>query len=38
MKKVNFSKILSNRKDNTKGVPLLVTYHPVLKNIDQIST
>ena len=36
MKKVKFSKISSTRKDNTKGVPLVVTYHPGLKNINQI--
>ena len=36
MKRVKFSKISSTRKDNTKGAPLLVTYHPGLKNIDQI--
>ena len=35
VKKVKFSKISSARKDNTKGVSLLVTYHPSLKNIDQ---
>ena len=29
-------KISSARKDNTKGVPLVVTYHPCLKNINQI--
>ena len=31
MKKVTFSKISSTRKDNTKGVPLVVIYHPGLK-------
>ena len=36
MKKFKFSKISSTRKDNTEGVPLVVTYHPGLKNIDQI--
>ena len=36
MKKVKFSKISSTRKDNTKGIPLVVTYHPNLKNIDLI--
>ena len=36
IKKVKFSKILSTRKDNAKGVPLVVTYHPGLKNINQI--
>ena len=36
MKKVKFSKISSTRKDNAKGVPLVVTYHPSLKNINQI--
>ena len=36
MKKVKFSKISSTRKDNAKGVPLVVTYHPGLKNINQI--
>ena len=35
MEKVKFSKISSTRKDNTNGVPLVVTYHPGLKNIDQ---
>ena len=35
-KKVKFSKISSTKKDNTKGVPLVVTCHPRLKNIDQI--
>ena len=35
VKKVKFSKISSARKDNTKGVSLLVNYHPSLKNIDQ---
>ena len=36
MKKVKFSKISSTRKDNTKGIPLVVTYHPGLKNIHNI--
>ena len=36
MNKVTFFKILSDRKDNTKGVPLVVIYHPGLKNIDKI--
>ena len=36
MKKVKSSKISSTRKDNTKVVPLVVTYHPSLKNINQI--
>ena len=36
MKKVKFSKISSSRKDTTKGVPMIVTYHPGWKNIDQI--
>ena len=36
MKKAKFSKISSTRKDNTKGVPLVATYHPSLKNIIQI--
>ena len=36
MKKVKFSKVSSTRKDNPKGVPLVVTYHPGLKNINQI--
>ena len=36
MKKVKFSKVSSTRKDNTKGVPLVVTYHPGLKIIDQM--
>ena len=36
MKKVNFSKISSTRKDNTRDEPLLVTYHSGLKNIDHI--
>ena len=36
MKKVKFSKISSTRKDNTKGVPMVVTYHLGLKNINQI--
>ena len=36
MKKVEFSKISSTRKDNTKGVSLVVTYHPSLKNVNQI--
>ena len=36
MKKFKFSKISSIRKDNSKGVPLVVTYHPGLKNINQI--
>ena len=36
MKKVKFFKISSTRKDNAKGVPLVVTYHPGLKNINQI--
>ena len=36
MNKVKFFKILSGRKDNTKGVPLVVIYHPGLKNIDKI--
>ena len=35
MKKVKFSKISSTRKDNTKGVPLVVTYHPGLKFINR---
>ena len=30
MKKVKWSKISSTRMDNTKGVPLVVTYHPGL--------
>ena len=33
--RVTFSKI-SSKKDNTKGVPVMVTYHSGLKNIDQI--
>ena len=33
---LKFSKIPSTRKDNTKGLLLVVTYHPGLKNIDQI--
>ena len=37
MKKVKFSKISSTRKDESaKGVPLVVTYHPGVKNINQI--
>ena len=36
IKKVKFSKISSTRKNNTKGVPLVVTYHPGLKSINQI--
>ena len=36
MKKVKFSKIPSARKDNTKDVSLVITYHPGLKSIDQI--
>ena len=36
MKKVKFCKISSSRKDNAKGVPLVVTYHPGWKNINQI--
>ena len=36
MKKAKFSKISSTRKDNTKGVPMVVTYHLGLKNINQI--
>ena len=36
MKKGKFSKLSSTRKDNTKGLPLVVTYHPGLRNIDQI--
>ena len=36
MKKVKFSKISSTRKGNAKGVPLVVTYHPGLKNFNQI--
>ena len=36
MKNVKFSKISSTRKDNAKVVPLVVTYHPRLKNIKQI--
>ena len=36
IKKVKFSKISSTRKDNAKGVPLMVTYHPGLKNVNQI--
>ena len=36
MKKVKLSKTSSTRKDNTKGLPLAVTYHLGLKNIDQI--
>ena len=36
MKKVKFPKISSTKKDNAKGVPLVVTYHPGLKNINQI--
>ena len=35
MKQVEFCKISSTRKDNTKGVPLVVTY-PGLKNINEI--
>ena len=34
MKRIKFSKISSTRKDNAKGVPLVVTYHPGLKNIN----
>ena len=36
IKKVRFSKISSTRKNNAKGVPLVVTYHPGLKSINQI--
>ena len=36
IKKVKSFKISSTRKDNTKGVPSVVTYHPGLKNINQI--
>lgn len=36
MKKVKFAKLSSTTKDNTKGVPLVVSYHPGLKNINQI--
>ena len=34
MKKVKLSKISATRKNNTKGVSLVVTYHAGLKNID----
>ena len=34
MLKAKFSKISSTRKHNTKGVPLVVPYHPGMKNID----
>ena len=36
MKEVKISKTLSTRKDNIKGVQMVVTYHPGWKNIDQI--
>ena len=36
MKKVKFCKISSSRKDNAKGLPLVVTYLPGLKTINQI--
>ena len=36
MKKVKFSEVSSTKKDITKGVPLVVTYHTGLKNIDQV--
>ena len=36
MQKVKFSKISSIRKDNAKGALLVVTFHPGLKNINQI--
>ena len=36
MEKIKISKILSTRKHNTKGVQMVVTYHPSLKNIDQV--
>ena len=36
MKKVKFCKISSSRKDNAKSLPLVVTYLPGLKNINQI--
>ena len=36
IKKVKFSKISSTRKNNAKGVPLVVTYCPGLKGINQI--
>ena len=36
MKLFKFSKIWSTRNDNTKGVLLVVTCHPGLKNINQI--
>ena len=36
MKLVKFTKISSTKNDHTKGVLLVVTCHPGLKNIDQI--
>ena len=35
MKNINICKISSTRRDNTKGVPLVVNYHSGLKIIDQ---
>ena len=37
MKKVKLSKISATRKDNTKGVPLVVTYHAGLKYQPQFT-
>ena len=34
IKKVKFCKISSSRKDNAKGLPLVVTYLPALKTIN----
>ena len=34
MKLVKYCKISSTRKDNTKCLPLIVSYHPSLKNIN----
>ena len=38
MKKVELSKISSNRKDNAQGVPLVVAYHPGLEISTKLST
>ena len=36
IKKVKFFEKSSTRNNNTKSAPLVVTYHPSFKNINQI--
>ena len=36
MNTAKFSKTATTKSDNTKGVPLVATYHQVMKAIDKI--